>query len=62
MKPTIRQSEVVICDGQRPQGMICPRGGVYEAHHADGRRLGTFPSVQAARTAIIKADKERGPA
>jgi hypothetical protein len=58
MRPTIRPNEVVICDGQRPQGMICPRGGAYEAHLADGQFLGPYPTVQTARAAVIEADRK----
>lgn len=59
MRAAISPGEVVICDGQRPMGAIVARGGRYEAHLADGHQLGAFESVQAARRAILEADKAR---
>jgi hypothetical protein len=56
-KADISPGEVVICDGQRPQGAIVPRSGRYEAHLANGRDLGRFDSVPDARRAILEADK-----
>lgn len=58
-KSTILAGEVVICDGQRPMGAIVPRHGRYEAHLADGTKLGAFGTVPEARRAIYDADKAK---
>lgn len=55
----IDSNEITISNGQRFLGMVVPRQGEFDARDATGTLLGKFPSVKAARTAILTAERER---
>jgi hypothetical protein len=51
-------AEIALADGTRHVGMVCPRDGAYEAHSERAGYLGKHPTQNAARAAVLRADRE----
>lgn len=51
-------AEFSVSDGTRHIGRVAPRNDAYEARSANGDDLGMHPSREAARRAVIDADRQ----